>query len=180
MWVKYSDQYEISSDGHIRNSKTKRVLREFLGADGYLRTQFDGKTRLVHRVVASVFLENPSNLPEVNHIDGNKTNNSIENLEWCTRNDNLKHAYSCGLRTARGTHNAHSKLSEDDVYYIRTHYIPRDIEFGASGLAKRFGVASQTISAVTSGQNWHDPVEVQKDHSYDIPDRPMKDEEFEV
>ena len=55
MWVKYSDQYEVSSDGHIRNSKTKRILREFLGSDGYLRTQFDGKTRLVHRVVASVF-----------------------------------------------------------------------------------------------------------------------------
>lgn len=100
MWAKYSDQYEVSSDGHIRNSKTKRILREFIGNDGYLRTQFDGKTRLVHRVVAETFLENPINLPEVNHIDGNKQNNSVYNLEWCSRNYNLKHAYSVGLRSA--------------------------------------------------------------------------------
>lgn len=154
MWVKYSDQYEVSSDGHIRNSKTGRILREFVGNDGYLRIQFDGKTRLVHRVVADVFLKNPFNLPEVNHIDGDKTNNSIENLEWCDRNHNLKHAYNIGLRSAKRTNNSRCKLSEEDVRYIKEHYIPRDKEYGAKSLAKKFGVAHQTICAVTSGQNW--------------------------
>ena len=154
MWAKYSDQYEVSSDGHIRNSKTKRILREFIGNDGYLRTQFDGKTRLIHRVVAETFLENPNNLPEVNHIDGNKQNNSVYNLEWCNRNYNLKHAYSVGLRSAKGTNNSRCKLSEDNVYYIKKHYIPRDKEYSAKKLAEKFGVASQTICAAFHGQNW--------------------------
>lgn len=154
MWLPYSDRYEVSSEGHIRNRKTKRILREFIGSDGYLRTQFDGKTRLIHRVVAKVFLENLYNLPEVNHIDGNKTNNSIQNLEWCDRNYNLKHAYEIGLRSAKRTHNSRSKLSEDDVAYIRKNYIPRDKDYGAKSLSKHFGVAHQTICAVVSEQNW--------------------------
>lgn len=56
MWEKYSEKYEASTDGHIRNAKTKRVLREFPGKDQYLRTQFDGKTRLVHRAIVRLFL----------------------------------------------------------------------------------------------------------------------------
>lgn len=154
MWISYSDRYEVSSEGNIRNRKTKRILREFIGSDGYLRTQFDGKTRLVHRVVAEVFLENPHNLPEVNHIDGDKTNNSVQNLEWCDRNHNLKHAYNIGLRSAKGTRNSRAKLSEDDVTYIKENYIPRDKTYGAKNLSKRFGVVQQTICAVASGQNW--------------------------
>lgn len=51
MWKQCSEKYEASTDGRIRNIKTKRVLREFIGKDGYLRTQFDGKSRLVHRVI---------------------------------------------------------------------------------------------------------------------------------
>lgn len=154
MWAKYSDNYEISSDGHVRNTKTKRILHEFVGTDGYLRSQFDGKTRLIHRAVAQTYLKNPNGLPEVNHIDGNKTNNSVKNLEWCTRNHNLKHAYDNGLRIAKGSHNARAKLTEQDVKYIREHYIPRNKKFGALALAKQFGVAPQTISAVNTRQNW--------------------------
>lgn len=154
MWKKYSDTYDISSDGHIRNAKTNRVLHEFIGKDGYLRTQFDGKTRLIHREVAKVFLPNPSNLPEVNHINGVKADNSIDNLEWCTRNDNLKHAYGLGLRNATGINNARCKLTEQDVAFIKANYKKGDSEFGAIALSKKLGVAPQTICAVTSGQNW--------------------------
>lgn len=156
MWVKYDDNYEVSYDGHIRNSRTKRILHEYVGKDGYLRTQFAGKTRLIHRTVANVYLENPNGLPEVNHVDGNKLNNSVDNLEWCSRNDNLKHAYDKGLRTAKGSKNARAKLTEKDVKYIRKHYVPGDKNFGAKALSERFRVAPQTISAVNSGQNWRD------------------------
>lgn len=52
MWVKYDDNYEVSYDGHIRNSRTKRILHEYVGKDGYLRTQFAGKTRLIQRAIA--------------------------------------------------------------------------------------------------------------------------------
>ena len=146
--------YEASTDGHIRNSKTKRVLHEFPGKDGYLRSQFGGKTRLIHRVIADAYHSNPDKLAEVNHIDGNKENNSVDNLEWCDRGSNLQHAYRIGLRTAKGTRNSRCKLSEEDVKFIKENYIPRDKEYGAQALSKRFGVAHQTISAVTSGQNW--------------------------
>ena len=52
---------------------------------------------LVHRLIATAFIPNPNNLPEVNHKDGNKSNNSINNLEWCSRGDNVRHAYKTGL-----------------------------------------------------------------------------------
>ena len=154
MWQQFSEKYEASTDGHIRNIKTKRVLHEFIGKDGYLRTQFDGKTRLVHRVIAQTFLDNPHELPEVNHINGCKSDNSVSNLEYCTRNYNLRHAYEQGLRNAKRTNNPRCKLSEIDVAYIKKNYIKGDKQYGAFPLAKHFGVAPQTICAVVSGQNW--------------------------
>lgn len=157
MWVSISGKYEASTDGHIRNKKTKRVLKEFVGKDGYVRTQFDGKTRLVHRVIAFAFVASDVNKPFVNHKDGNKQNNSVDNLEWCTRSENIQHAYDNGLNHGmKGTSNGRCKLKEADVLYIREKYIPFDKEFGAKALAKRFGVAPQTISAVITKQNWSD------------------------
>ena len=156
MWKKYSENYEASTDGHIRNSKTKHVLHEFKSKDGYLRTQFGGKTRLVHRVIAQTFIENPRQLPEVNHIDGCKTNNTVSNLEYCSRSDNLRHAYISDLRNAKRTNNSRCKLSEDDVAYIKNNYSRGDKVYGAKALSKRFRVACQTICAVVSGQNWKD------------------------
>ena len=156
MWKKYSENYEASTDGHIRNSKTKHVLHEFKSKDGYIRTQFGGKTRLVHRVIAQTFIENPRQLPEVNHIDGCKTNNAVSNLEYCSRSDNLCHAYANDLRNAKRTNNPRCKLSEDDIAYIKNNYSRGDKVYGAKALSKRFGVAHQTICAVVSGQNWKD------------------------
>ena len=154
MWISISDKYEASLDGHIRNKNTKRILREFVGKDGYLRTQFDGKSRTVHRVIALAFIPKIEGKDFINHKDGNKQNNSVDNLEWCTRSENMKHAYKHNLKSSIGIKNGRNKLSYDDVLYIRTHYIPRDKHFGAKPLAKKFGVAHQTISAVACGQNF--------------------------
>ena len=154
MWIKISDKYECSDEGHIRNKKTKRVLKEFVGKDGYVRTQFDGKTRLVHRVVAIAFLPAEVGKDFVNHKDGDKQNNNVDNLEWCDRSGNMKHAYEHNLKSSKGIKNGRCKLTEEDVSFIRENYMPCDKIFGARALAKRFEVAHQTISAVISGQNW--------------------------
>lgn len=155
MWIDISGGYEASSDGHIRNKKTKRVLREFASKDGYLRTQFNGKTRTVHRVIAEAFIPAVNGKDFVNHKDGNKRNNNIENLEWCTRAENIRHAYSHGLMKApKGELNGRAKLSIKDVQFIKSYYKRRDKKYGAKALAKRFNVAHQTICAVVSGQNW--------------------------
>ena len=154
MWIDYNEKYEVSSDGHIRNKKSGRILHEFINKNGYLITQFDGKTRTVHRVVASVYLDNPNKCEDINHKDGNKRNNSVENLEWCTRSENMKHAYKLGLKISKGEKNGNHKLSKEDVKHIVSIYKKGDAKYGAKALAKKFNVAPQTICAVVSGQNW--------------------------
>lgn len=154
VWSTIFEKYEVSDAGHIRNAKNGRVLKQFVGKDGYLRIQIAGKTRLVHRLVACAFVPADPKRDFVNHKDGNKQNNAASNLEWCTRSENLKHAYSVGLKSSAGTKNSRCKLSEEDVAFIREHYIPRDKEFGAKALGRRFGVAHQTIAAVAHRQNW--------------------------
>lgn len=155
MWVDVSPNYEASSDGHIRNKKTGKILAEFVGKDGYLRTQFDRKTRTVHRVIARAFIPADVGKDFVNHKDGNKRNNSVKNLEWCTREENMKHAYSHGLKKPpKGEANGRARLSFEDVQFIKENYKKGDGEYGAKALAKKFNVAPQTICAVVSGQNW--------------------------
>jgi hypothetical protein len=154
MWVRIFDKYEISNSGVVRNVKSGRQIKQFQGKDGYLRIQIAGKTRTVHRLVAEAFIPSEVGKDFVNHKDGNKQNNNVENLEWCTRSENLKHAYKFGLKNSCGVKNGRSKLTESDVIFIREHYIRGDKNFGTKALAKRFGVARQTVSAVISGQNW--------------------------
>ena len=155
MWIDISNKYQASADGHIRNKETGHILKEFVGKDGYLRTQFDGKTRTVHRVIASAFLPAEEGKVFVNHIDGDKTNNSASNLEWCTREENIQHAYKCGLiPRPLGEKNGRCKLTYEEVSFVIENYKPRDKEYGASALAKHFGVARQTITAIVCGKNW--------------------------
>lgn len=79
----------------------------------------------------------------------------MDNLEWCTRSENIKHAYDHDLKLRpTGINNPRCKLSVEQVDYIRKHYIKGDKEYGAIPLAKKFNVAHQTISAVFHEQNW--------------------------
>lgn len=94
--------YSASNYGRIRNDGTGRIMHVYPGTRGYLALTLrrDNKqtTQMVHRLVAEAFLGGPHPGLDVNHIDGNKTNNYIENLEWCTREENVRHAVRTGLR----------------------------------------------------------------------------------
>lgn len=94
--------YSASNYGRIRNERTGRILHVYMIPRGYLSLTLrrDNKQipQMVHRLVAEAFLGGPHPNLDVNHIDGDKTNNCIENLEWCTREENVRHAVRTGLR----------------------------------------------------------------------------------
>lgn len=96
--------YQVSSKGRIRNKTTKVVKKTFINERGYvvvsLYKEKKLKTFRVHRLVASAFIENPNNNPEINHKDEDKTNNHVTNLEWCTREYNLAYG-TRGLRQSQ-------------------------------------------------------------------------------
>ena len=155
MWVRIFENYEASDSGLIRNAKTGRQVKQYVGKDGYLRTQIAGKTRLVHRLIAIAFVAADPGKDFVNHKDGNKQNNRACNLEWVTREENMIHAYSHGLKKPpAGEKNGRAKLSAENVQFIKDNYKKGDKERGTKALAEKFGVARQTVSAVISGQNW--------------------------
>ena len=85
--------YAISKSGVVYNTNTHRALKPQKLANGYLGVTIQGKTYTIHRIVAKAYIPNPNSKPCVNHIDGNKTNNCVSNLEWCSYSENLIHAY---------------------------------------------------------------------------------------
>jgi HNH endonuclease. len=92
----------VSADGDVVIKDTMKKARIADNGNGYKQVQImrgcKRYTRYVHRLVAECFIDNPDGLPEINHKDGNKLNNSADNLEWCNHSDNLKHAYRTGLK----------------------------------------------------------------------------------
>lgn len=105
--------YQVSDTGLVRNAKTGQVLKPRISEWGYEQVclYYGSKHnfRYVHKLVAEAFLPNPKNKPQVNHIDGDKTNNHANNLEWVTVTENNKHAYSAGLKTVSENVRAHAK-----------------------------------------------------------------------
>ena len=95
------ENYEVSNLGKVRNIKSRRILKPSLNEDGYLRHCLSENNKkkylFLHRILATAFIDNPDEKPQVNHIDENKTNNDLSNLEWCTVKENMIH----GTRTKR-------------------------------------------------------------------------------
>ena len=100
----FKGEYQISNFGRIRNYRTKKVLKNYISPEGYicnsLRHSKEERTHTVrvHRLIAEAFIPNPNNYPIINHIDGNKQNNNIENLEWCTAQHNIQHSFDNRLQ----------------------------------------------------------------------------------
>ncbi|MDY2883057.1 MAG: NUMOD4 domain-containing protein [Romboutsia timonensis] len=111
----FEEIYQVSNFGRVKSLLRKRrnrngyfyikekILKQSINTYGYLQVclynNCERSVKRVHRLVAETFIPNPSNKPEVNHIDGNKTNNKIDNLEWVTSKENITHAFKIGLRT---------------------------------------------------------------------------------
>ena len=99
--LKENNKYEINEKGIVRSKKTKKELRYWETTTGYNTVSLchnnKQKTYYIHRLMANNFLDNPKNYNEVNHIDGNKKNNSLDNLEWCDHKHNIREAYDNNL-----------------------------------------------------------------------------------
>ena len=120
--VGYEDCYEVSNLGNVR--RKSKNLKQSTSPHGYktLTLSKDGKykTKIVHRLVAEAFIDNPENKEHVNHKDCDKVNNAANNLEWVTPKENIDHAIANGRqRDQSGEKNNMAKLSEDNVKHIK-------------------------------------------------------------
>lgn len=159
--IGYDGFYKISNFGNIKKClcknqfgifKIERTISPYKNEKGYLKVGFvkDKKRKIekLHRVVAFHFLDNPENKPEINHKDGDKLNNHVSNLEWCTRSQNIKHSWENGLSIKRFGKDNHSSKSVDqfeiDGSFIRTWECMSD-----AGRAN--GISSSKICCVCKG-----------------------------
>ena len=162
--VGYESRYEVSDKGRVK-SLAKRTGNYFRDASvilkpnnlksGYkqvcLYDENGGKTfPYIHRLVALAFIENPESKPEVNHKNGNKGDNSVENLEWVNASENQKHAYKHLGKKAHGHPigwvSVRRKLTDEQVESIR-----KDTR-SQSAIAKDYGVCQRTISNIKTGK----------------------------
>jgi hypothetical protein len=148
------DRGFVSNYGNYKNKRG--VQLQGTTNKGYLLV-YTGKTQeRIHRLVAEAFLPNPEGKEEVNHIDGFKNNNSVENLEWATHLENMQHAVRTGLHVLGfGENSRRAILDNKKVAYIRKNFIKRDHKFGLTGLGKMFGVTPTSISRVVTNKNWN-------------------------
>lgn len=157
----YEGLYQVSNLGRV-----KRIGSGSGATSGRIKTPSDhnagyssvalyknNKERafLIHRLVAHAFIGNIDGL-DVNHINGDKRDNRLENLEIVTRKQNISHAIMTGLMIVGGEHNPQSKLTWDQVYAIRAKYI-KGI-YGYKKLSKEFGITPGAIRSVVKGRRW--------------------------
>lgn len=125
----YEDLFQVNENGDIFSIRTGKILKPTIGNKGYryISTKVGGRNGQciafkISRAVADAFLPNPSNLPVVNHLDGDKGNDAVSNLEWTTYEGNTKHAWSMGLcRSVKGHEKTNAKLTEEQVSFIRNN-----------------------------------------------------------
>ena len=164
--IGYEELYQVSNLGRVKsfhNNGVRILNPSFADYPGYYVVNLtkNGKqqTQYVHILVAQAFIPNPENKSYVNHIDGDKLNNCLENLEWTTPTENSRHAWRNGLIKSRtGTKNLHSKLTPEQVRYIRVNYKPHDENFSMVALARKFNVSKSTIYLVLARKTYKDVV----------------------
>ena len=150
------DQYQVSNYGRVKTTANKatrkeRILKPLIHPKGYFRVALwkDNKSKFffIHRLVAKYFISNPENKPTINHIDGDKSNNHIDNLEWTTYRENMNHAIENRI-SACGERNGRSKLNWTQIEEIRSSHLTSD------ELAAIYSVHKSTINRIKRKEGW--------------------------
>jgi hypothetical protein len=161
----YEGLYQVSNLGRVKSlSKVKELYNGGLYntkdkiltpriSNGYISVSLHkhnkGITKLIHRLVAEAFIPNPEGKPQVNHIDGNKTNNILSNLEWNTRSENIQHAFNTSLKISqKGEVHGAAKLIEQDILIIRSSNL------SSKELAITYRVSHSLINKIKSREIW--------------------------
>lgn len=148
----FDGEFQASACGKIRSiSKPVAILTTYRRGHGYRHVIIDNKNFYVHRLVAKTFVSNPENKPQVNHINGNKSDNRAENLEWMTPRENMLHAVKNGLRGHCGESACNVKLSRSEVLAIREKHRDR---IKIQDIAEAYGVHKKTIEAIVYRYTW--------------------------
>jgi len=164
----FSDTYEISNTGKVRSldridcagrlleGRERKLIPD---KDGYLQLSLSKDRKelncKVHRLVAQTFLENTENKRTVNHKDGNKTNNNVDNLEWATQSEQIRHSFANGLQVPiRGEQHVSSKLTKSKVVEIRERRATNPKVWTLTMLAKEYGVGRTHISNIIHRKRW--------------------------
>lgn len=147
--------YKINNIGEVFSIKRNIKMKPYMDRDEYLmvslRINNKSKWKKVHRLVAIAFMPNPENKPQVNHKNGIKYDNRLENLEWCTNSENMKHAYALNLIIPNtGESKFSSKLKNSDIVNIKTN----PLSLTQKQLSEIYNVHNSNISRIINGKKW--------------------------
>ena len=166
-WKDIQYGYKISTQGRVKNPKGK-VLGGSTHKDGYRFITIKGKQMTIHRIVAENFIENKYNKPFVNHKDGNKMNNSVDNLEWVTQQENIQHSYKNKLQPSK-VKTYKGKFTEEQRQQIKDEYNNTDIS--KRQLALKYNVSHTCICDIINDKYKY----ADKVNTYEEVARPLVD-----
>lgn len=158
----YEGLYQISNRGRLKSlvggwRKSEKILKSCHNTDGYLIIGLykdkKRKTKRVARLIAEAFISNPNNKPQINHKNGIKTDDRIDNLEWVTSSENHQHAFRVGIKSQKGEKHNRTHLTEKDILVIHGLYLSKT--FNQMILSRIYRINQQGISKILLGSNWN-------------------------
>lgn len=153
----YEEKYQVSNFGRVKFKSTNALLSQRKDRYGYLKVSLEiptikQLTKSVHKLVATTFIPNPENKPQINHIDTIKTNNHMSNLEWVTASENMNHAFvNIEFKYPTGAKHWKTTITLKDINQM---VMLRNRGMYLKDIAKQFNLSTPTICDILKGKSW--------------------------